>query len=239
LRKLAGGCAVAALLVAEVAAAQTANMANPTCPSDPNWSDYRQMRFTTQDVSGRPVLLAEGEIDEGLIPRLEAALETFTGREIWLRSPGGNARVAKQADILLRQNGVQTRIPAGWACLGACNYLFMGGISRSVDQGGLFIVSRYPPVDLANVAPADRRALAAEISQQTALMASEDVGYLIRMGISRTLATNVLHAPGREGATRLCLTQEDMRRYNLVNQVLPPPPETVGRQAKRASGTAD
>ena len=236
---VAGGCAVAALLVAEVAAAQSANTAGPTCPSDPNWSDYRQMRFTTQDMNGRQVLLAEGEIDEGLILRLEAALGTFTGREIWLRSPGGNERIAKQAGILLRQNGIETRIPAGWACHGACNYVFMGGISRSVDEGGFFIVTRDAPVGFSNVAPADRRALAAEISQQTALMASEDMGYLIRMGISRALATNVLHASDREGATRTCLTQEDMRRYNLVNQVFQPPPDTVDRQAKPTSGTAD
>ena len=43
----------------------------------------------------------------------------------------------------MRENNMTTRIPAGWACFSACNFMFMGGGVRYVDQGGLFIVHMF------------------------------------------------------------------------------------------------
>ena len=109
---------------------------NPTCPRAPNWSTNRQMTFNVMERPGqRPVLLAEGVVDDNLIPRLRAALASFQGDEIWLRSPGGNAEVGNQAGRIIREGQFQTRIPTGWACFSACNFLFMGGIPRFVDAG--------------------------------------------------------------------------------------------------------
>ena len=64
-----------------------------------------------------------------------------TGRG-WLRSPGGNARIGNQAGRIIRDNGLQTRIPEGWACFSACNFLFMGGFARFVDPGYLANIQR-------------------------------------------------------------------------------------------------
>jgi hypothetical protein len=227
-RLLASALAAAAMLCAEAAQAQT-DPNNPTCPASPNWSNYREMRFTQQEVNGRQVLLAEGMIDDNLIPRLQAALRTFQGDEIWLRSPGGNARVGNQAGRIIRESGLQTRIPAGWACFSACNFLFMGGFARHVDAGGLFIVHMFThtgdrEVIRQEVARGEESTvgLIGEIEQQSALLASEDNDFLIRMGLSRALLTEVMYrqravADRNDRSTRRCLTPAELRRYNVIN----------------------
>ena len=202
---------------------------NPTCPQSPNWSSYPEMRFTVEEIDGRSVLLAEGRIDDNLIPRLRAALDGFTGDEIWIRSPGGNARVGNEAGRLIRESNLITRIPAGWACFSACNFVFMGGGVRFVDAGGLFIVHMFTHTG-------DRDAIRSEVArgvdntigligdieQQSALLASEDNDFLIRMGVSRLLLTEVMYrtraVADRSGdrSTRRCLTQQEVVRYNVA-----------------------
>lgn len=229
-RLIAPIAAAAALFAAEAAQAQgRMDPDNPTCPASPNWSTYREMRFTVQQVNGRPVLLAEGMIDANLIPRLRAALRDFQGDEIWLRSPGGEARIGNQAGRLIRENNMTTRIPAGWACFSACNFLFMGGVIRYVDPGGLFVVHMFTHTgDRAAIRQEVARgeentvSLIGEIEQQSALLASEDNDFLIRMGISRTLLTEIMYRQNavvdrNNRSTRRCLTQQEVRRYNVVN----------------------
>ena len=229
-RALASIAACAGLLAGQAAAAQTAiDRDNPTCPASPNWSNYREMRFTVQEVNGRQVLLAEGMIDDNVVPRLQQAIAGFQGDEIWLRSPGGNARVGNQAGRIIRENSLITRIPSGWACFSACNFMFMGGIARYVDSGGLFIVHMFThtgdrDVIRQEVAQGEENtvSLIGEIEQQSALLASEDNDFLIRMGVSRNLLTEVMYrvsavADANNRETRRCLTQEEVRRYNVVN----------------------
>jgi hypothetical protein len=223
--------ALLALTMAQAAQAQRVQMDadNPTCPANPNWSSYREMRFTPQTIDGRQVLLAEGVIDDNMLPRLQAALQSFQGDEIWLRSPGGNARVGNQAGRLIRENAMITRIPSGWACFSACNFLFMGGVARFVDSGGLFIVHMFTHTgDRAAIRSEVARgedntvSLIGEIEQQSALLASEDNDFLIRMGVSRLLLSEIMYrqnavADQRNRSTRRCLTQEEVRRYNVIN----------------------
>jgi hypothetical protein len=230
-RPLAAAAAFAALLGAQAAEAQRARMdpVNPTCPTNPNWSTYQQMRFTPQDVNGKRVLLAEGAVDDNLIPRLEAALRDDTIEEIWLRSPGGNAQIGNQAGALIRRSGLPTRIPAGWACFSACNFLFMGGFARFVDEGGLFVVhmftftrNREAIRQARTGGDASTVGLIGDIEQQSALLASEDNDFLIRMGLSRDLLTEIMYrqravSESSDQSTRRCLTQAELRRYNVVN----------------------
>lgn len=239
LRALASFLALTGLFAGAAAEAQQAarmDPANPTCPLNPNWSNNRQMTFNVLERPGqRPVLLAEGFVDAGLIPRLTAALDTFQGDEIWLRSPGGDARIGNQAGTLIRQGNFQTRIPAGWACFSACNFLFMGGRARFVDQGGLFIVHMFTFTGNREVIREARQGgedstvgLIGEIEQQSAQLASEDNDFLIRMGLTRTLLTEIMYsqravAAGQNQSTRRCLTQEEVRRYNVVNTGSRPP----------------
>ncbi len=229
LRRLIASCAaVVGLLGADAAGAQARDPANPTCPQAMNWSNYPQMRFTEQEVNGQRVLLAEGAIDDNLIPRLQAALARFQGQEIWLRSPGGNARVGNQAGRIIRENMLFTRIPQGWACFSACNFLFMGGAARFVDNGGLFVVHMFTHTgDRAAIRSEVARGedntigLIGEIEQSSAMLASEDNDFLIRMGVSRLLLTEVMYrqravAEGNDRSTRRCLTQDEVNRYNVA-----------------------
>jgi hypothetical protein len=230
LRRFASLAALAAMLCSTAAQAQQMDPVNPTCPQSPNWSNYREMRFTPQTVDGRRVLLAEGVIDDNVVPRLQAALSANEDiGEIWFRSPGGNARIGNQAGRIIRDAGMITRIPQGWACFSACNFMFMGGMARFVDPGGLFIVHMFTHTGdrqaIRNeVAQGEENTigLIGEIEQQSALLASEDNDFLIRMGVSRLLLSEVMYrqsavAQGANRSTRRCLTQQEVRRYNVVN----------------------
>ena len=223
-------CAAAlAMAAAPAAAALKADPKNPSCPQNPDWGPLKPMQFSLVEREGRRVLLGEGVIDDALLPRLRAALDKHKPEEIWLRSVGGNARVGNEAGKLIRPTGIPTRIPAGWACFSACNFVFMGGVLRYVDKGGLFIVHMFTHTG-------DRGAIEAEvlrgtdntvgligqIEQDSALLASEDNDFLIRMGVSRKLLTEVMYrqkavAEAGDGSTRRCLTQEEVWKYNVAN----------------------
>ena len=211
------------------AAAKT-DARNPTCPEAPNWGSTQPMQFSVRQVEGKKVLAAEGAIDDNLIPRLNSALESNQPvDEIWLRSPGGNARIGNQAGMAIRKLGIPTRIPAGWACFSACNFLFMGGPIRAVDPGGLFIVHMFThtgdrqSIEAEVLRGTDNTVgLIGEIEQDSALLASEDNDFLIRMGVSRKLLPEVMYrqsavAAAGDGSTRRCLTQDEIWKYHVAN----------------------
>ena len=169
--------------------------------SDLNWSTYRQMRFTFDEIEGAARPRAEGVIDEDVAGAARGGAQSNTPvDEIWLRSPGGDARAGNEAGQLIRKAGIPTRIPPGWACFSACNFMFMGGPIRFVDDGGLFVVHMFTHLG-------DKDAMHAEISQgadsalgligdveqDSAMLASEDNDFLIRMGVSRKLLTEVMY----------------------------------------------
>ncbi|MEA3034583.1 MAG: hypothetical protein QOH04_342, partial [Sphingomonadales bacterium] len=124
-RGLAAAAALAALAAGQASAQQQAmDLDNPTCPKSLNWSTYRQMRFTLEETGGHRILKAEGLIDEGAPERLQAALAQYDPTkidEIWVRSPGGDARAGNRMGKAIRDAAIPTRIPKGWACFSACN----------------------------------------------------------------------------------------------------------------------
>lgn len=223
--------ALAAGALALLGGATKMDPANPTCPLDPNWSTNPTMQLTPAIRGGVKVLLAEGRIDSGLPDRLKAALAANPDvEEIWLRSPGGDARAGNAAGRVIRSNfGLMTRIPAGWACFSACNFVFMGGQPRMIDPGGLFIVHMFTrtgdrsAIDMSVAMGTDAtKELIGDIEQDAALLASEDNDFLIRMGVSRKLLTEVMYqqkaiANEDDKSTRRCLTQDEVREYNVIN----------------------
>lgn len=228
LRRILGTILASCALLSAQTARADVDPDNPTCPRNPNWSTYPVMRFTMQTINGQPVMLAEGQIDDNLVPRLREALQRNNPTEIWLRSPGGNARIGNEAGRLIRDAGIPTRIPNGWACFSACNFLFMGGIVRYVDRGGVFIVHMFTHTGdrqaiRSQVARGEDNTigLIGEIEQSSAMLASEDNDFLIRMGISRALLTEVMYrqnavVEGSNRSTRRCLTQAEVNRYNVA-----------------------
>jgi len=221
----------ACLLLLNVAAAAPVDPANPSCPQHLNWSTYPQMKFTLDASSGQRILKAEGLIDEDVPAKLKDALAN-NGQidEIWLRSPGGVARAGNEAGKLIRASGIPTRIPDGWACFSACNFMFMGGAVRFVDPGGLFIVHMFTHVGDKEAVKSELSkgtdkaiGLIGDVEQDSALLASEDNDFLIRMGVSRKLLTEVMYqqkavASGSDDkSTRRCLTSAEAIKYNVAN----------------------
>lgn len=204
---------------------------NPTCPAEPNWGSAEAMTLTPVERAGMTVLLAEGRIDAGLPERLKAAIDSDPMiAEIWLRSRGGNARAGNEAGRIIRSYpGLVTRIPEGWTCFSACNFVFMGGRPRFVDDGGIFMVHMFTHtadrwiIDDAVIDGSEATTeLIASIEQSSALLASEDNDFLIRMGISRKLLTDVMYqqqavSSDDDPSTRYCLTAEEIRKYNVMN----------------------
>jgi hypothetical protein len=227
LKRTIGAC----LLLLNVAATAPVDPANPSCPQHLNWSTYPEMRFTLDTASGQRILKAEGLIDEDVPAKLKDAL-AGNGQidEIWLRSPGGVARAGNEAGKLIRASGIPTRIPDGWACFSACNFMFMGGAVRFVDPGGLFIVHMFTHVGDKEAVKSELSkgtdkaiGLIGDVEQDSALLASEDNDFLIRMGVSRKLLTEVMYqqkavASGSDDkSTRRCLTSAEAVKYNVAN----------------------
>ena len=222
----------ASLVIAVLLLGAAADPRNPTCPAAANFSANKTMQFTFRKQGQDRILMAEGAIDEAMLPRLEAALRKNAPiDEIWLRSPGGNAEVGNAAGLAIKRAGIPTRIPAGWACFSACNFMFMGGIARTVDPGGVFMVHMF-------TFTADGGVLAEEVTQgydaavqgiarveqDAALLASQDNDFLIRAGVSRKLLTEIMYRQqavagkdARDQSTRRCLTADELRRYNVTN----------------------
>jgi len=202
---------------------------NPTCPAEPGWGPARAMTLTPRTADGKHILIAEGIIDAGLPERLRAAIERDDLiEEIWLRSRGGDARAGNEAGKVIRSfTGMATRIPRDWVCFSACNFVFMGGDRRFVDPGGIFMVHMFTHTGdreaiylAAEEGTAETVRLIAEIEQASALLATEDNDFLIRMGVSRALLTDVMYKQQAVGSdenpsTRYCLNQEEVRRYNV------------------------
>jgi len=203
---------------------------NPTCPAEPDWGPAKAMTLTPQVIGGDHVLIAEGIVDAGLPERLRAAIEKDELlSEIRIRSRGGDARAGNEAGKVIRSFGLTTRIPSGWTCFSACNFVFMGGTARFVDRGGVFMVHMFTHTGdresiylAAEEGTAETVRLIAEIEQASALLATEDNDFLIRMGVSRDLLTDVMYKQQAVGtdenpSTRYCLSHDETLLYNVAN----------------------
>lgn len=206
---------------------------NPTCPAKPNWTSNKEMVLTPVEKSGTKVLLAEGVVDVDLPDRLKKVLsENPDISEIWLRSPGGHARAGNEAGRIIREVGglMITRIPAGWTCFSACNFVFMGGRARIIEADGGFMVHMFTMTGDRNainysieMGTDSTVELIGEVEQESALLATEDNDFLIRMGVSRKLLTDIMYkqkaikTEGSDQSTRRCLTKEEAIKYNVAN----------------------
>ena len=86
--------------------------------------------------------------------------------------------------------------------------------------------SQRPAYDLVAEAQAQGADKAVElisgVEQESAMLASEDNDFLIRMGVSRKLLTEIMYkqkavAAGGDKSTRRCLTQSEAVKYNVAN----------------------
>jgi hypothetical protein len=227
---LAALATVAAAPAKQAAQAPARDPDNPSCPGQPEWGPLKVMTITPAVKDGKHVLILEGVVEDTLPARLKAAIaKDEQVEEIWLKSRGGDAEAGNAAGRVVRGfPGMATRIPAGWTCFSSCNFIFMGGDRRIVEPGGVFMVHMFTHtqdrdvIDLSVEEGTDETIkLIGEIEQSSALLASEDNDFLIRMGISRKLLTDVMYkqqavASGANKSTRYCLSQDEVRKYNVA-----------------------
>lgn len=228
--RIAISLAACLTLAAAPAAKSKFDSENPTCPAEPGWGAAQAISLTTATKGGKRVLIADGIIEDSFPARLKAAIDGDEKiEEIWLKSRGGDARAGNAAGRIIRSfPGMATRIPSGWTCFSSCNFVFMGGDRRFVDPGGVFMVHMFTHtsdrdmIDLSvGEGTEETIKLIGEIEQSSALLASEDNDFLIRMGISRKLLTDIMYkqqavASGSNRSTRYCLGQDEVRRYNVA-----------------------
>ncbi len=227
--------AIALLVPVSVMAQPDAN--DPTCPSlaTMQFADWNRMDFKIDTSSGRRILLADGGIAFGDHTRLETAIEVNQPvDEIVIRSPGGSAEEGMRLGFTIRKWGIPTRIPAGFWCASACSFMFLGGSVRSVDPGGIYAVHMFSAltadklqsqVNEAREARGMSKLLSdlAAVEQNSAEVASEENDYMIRMGASRKLLTEVMYKQkssdfgAADHSTIRCLTADEMQRYNVIN----------------------
>jgi hypothetical protein len=105
----------------------------------------------------------------------------------------------------------------------------MGGPIRYVDDNGLFVVHMFTHVSDRDAVRSELDkgtdnaiGLIGDVEQDSAMLASEDNDFLIRMGVSRKLLTEVMYqqkavASGSDKSTRRCLTVDEAIKYNVAN----------------------
>lgn len=106
------------------------------------------MRFALmqdcKDGTCEQVGLGVGEIHASSQKALEAFTAHYPGvKKIYLHSPGGDLGIALEMGIYLREHDFDTALTAKMRCLSACAYTFLGGVSRSIAQGGMIGVHRF------------------------------------------------------------------------------------------------
>ena len=231
--------AACALLLFSAGAAQAfvLDTDNPTCPNIQKVFGPLSgpVQVQSAKVGGHRVMKFSGAIVPGAAEKLERALEQGEPvDEIWIGSSGGDAAEGLKIGKLIRSMGVPTRVPAGWGCASACNFAFMGGAIRMVDRDAAFAVHMFTitsSVDYQAFVDVTRKGAdaaptlnnIARREQASALLASEENDFIIRMGVSRRLLSEVMYQQkadafqGADKSTLRCLTGEEMQRYNVVN----------------------
>lgn len=205
---------------------------NPTCPGARNYGNSETMNFRLDLSGGRRVLIAEGRIGRNDAERLRLFIATHLPiDEIWMRSPGGVAIQGPAIGDVIRRFGIPTRVPAGWWCVSACNFAFLGGPIRVIEAGGVYAVHMFTVVNNSGYVDDLKRDHTygdlidriARNEQSSAMVAAEQNDFLIRMGVSRKLLTEVMYkqkahvVDDADRSTIRCLTREEMRRYNIAN----------------------
>jgi hypothetical protein len=102
------------------------------------------LHFTLIPHGKTNIVFVWGGISPGDALRFSAALTAAKPiDEIQLYSGGGSLGEGLKIGALIHRGGFSTRVPDGARCVSACNFIFMGGIVRSIDPGGSFEVHMF------------------------------------------------------------------------------------------------
>jgi hypothetical protein len=195
--------------------AASADRPSADCGPIPAAADNQAMRLTVERRRDMDILHVEGRIAADLPQRMKRLFaENRRIGEIWLNSSGGDWLAAIDTGRFIRANEIYlTRVPAGAACVEACGLLFLSGRIRALHPDSVFDVGPLPS-DVPRTGEADAQAAEMAAARETDILS----GYLLKMGVSRRLLSEViLRSPGEDRGPRPCLTQQEIRRYNVAN----------------------
>ena len=132
-----------ALLLPAAAGAQTLEAP----PQSLRWADVvaaKHMHFAAIPHGAARIVLAWGGIGQGDAARFNAALAAATPiEEVQFFSQGGLLDEGLRMGTIMRERGLAARVPRGARCASACNFAFMGGVLRRVDEGASFDVHMF------------------------------------------------------------------------------------------------
>ncbi len=176
-----------------------------------------------------PQYLASGTLDDGAPARLQALLleDAEHPHTVAFDSPGGSLAAGLALGELIRNNGLNTLVEGEYAqeifpegdsggtwnvlatdagCFSSCAYAFMGGVSRTIGEGGQIGVHRFYGGEGAST-EGDTQGVVALISQ-----------YMARMGVNRDILDI---ASFTKSDDVLVVPLNVARLYNLDNQQPP------------------
>lgn len=93
-----------------------------------------------EDSAAKKCAEFETEVFEGDANRLRQRLSSGRVAEVWLDSGGGDSEEGQLIGATLRQFRMAVRVPKGASCASACTVAFLGGVIRTVDEGGHYRV---------------------------------------------------------------------------------------------------
>lgn len=209
-------------LVASASAQEVSSATPDKYPAQMEFTTFSPCRGSASFCGLR--ILARGEIDKGAPERLKALLAHYDYTlVIAFDSPGGSLSAGLELGALIRARGMNTEVAPEYTaevltadeqsseivvvatnvgCFSACAYAFMGGVSRTLENGGRIGVHQFQG------AQADGESVAQSI---TALISQ----YMLAMGVDR----DVLDVAGLTAADEITLVSNaDAVRYNLDNQ---------------------
>jgi hypothetical protein len=116
-------------------------------PPDLTWAKVAatpHLRFAAIPRGRARSVLVWGGIGDGDAQRFAQALNAAGAiDDVEFFSPGGLLDEGLSMGYEVRRRSLATRIPAGARCASACNFAFMGGVVRSIDQGARFEVHMF------------------------------------------------------------------------------------------------
>lgn len=187
----------------------------PNRPFPPTPDMPTRLMLTDVELDSRDMVRMVGTIAPGDGERLASLLADRFGAEdapeaLLLHSPGGSVGDALMLGRALRDRGIATEIAPGDLCLSACPYIFAGGATRTVQEGGSLGVHQH---------------YFGENIVQPAFLAVEDIqrgqgqvmAYLAEMGLDPLL---MQHALMTVPESIYIFVAEELDRYGIVT-----PPE--------------
>lgn len=176
------------------------------------------------------VLLLSGTFEQGDPSRVLEALTREPIMEVQLDSPGGSMRAGLDVGLTLRANQVATRVAGGRECASACFFAFLGGVLRSVDPGARLGVHMHSAagneayvqqlrriLGERRLSVDDRIRLIVLLNEQMSARAAGMIAaYVVRMGVAIEVFDPLFATPHFDIHW---LTEQEMRRFNVVNVV--------------------